>query len=83
MMEHIYNDQCVETIISVAYQAGSQGKEVYTIRGADGEEIIRCRDCAHARQSKDGSLACGVFKHCMYETDPNGYCYRAVREDER
>lgn len=47
----------------------------------DGEEIIRCRDCFYSTTAKDGSLCCGVHRCGMYETDPNGYCWRAVRKD--
>ena len=45
MSEHIISDECLDYIRARSYEAGQRGQEVYTVRGADGEEVVRCQDC--------------------------------------
>lgn len=45
MSEHIISDDCLDYIRARSYEAGQRGQEVYTVRGPDGEEVVRCRDC--------------------------------------
>lgn len=49
MMERIISDERIAHINRTAYRAGRCASDVYTQVGADGEEIVRCRDCFYWR----------------------------------
>lgn len=71
MSEHIISDEVLQSIQRTCYEAGKAGREVYTVRGADGSEIIRCRDCK--------KLGCPLF--IAHGQDPNGFCAWAERRE--
>lgn len=95
MTEHIISDECLTAIWQTCYEAGKLGREVYTVRTADGPEIVRCRDCKHVAWG----VACGDYGErevfsCfrlretsrdkdyrrVFEVNPDGYCAWGERE---
>lgn len=82
MMERIISDECLESIRRSAYKAGKTGKAVYTSRGADGEEITRCRDCGKLGKRRlmlASRPFCKRFKLVM--SDDNGFCAWPERKE--
>lgn len=83
MTERIISEECLEAIWKTCYEAGKLGREVYTVRTADGPEIVRCRDC---KMSLNNGEACWYFAHEEWgETvpaivRPDGYCAWGERE---
>ena len=49
MTERIISDECLTSIRRSCYDAGKKGREVFTICGADGPEIVRCKDCKYGK----------------------------------
>lgn len=84
MTERIYSDERMLSIRRSCYAAGSRGDEAYTVRGADGGDVVRCRDCAHATPGfADGAgsrtpIGCNLHysprTRYMPEVEPDGYC---------
>lgn len=72
-MERIISDGCLQAIRATAYEAGKRCREVYTVRAADGPEVVRCRDCRcfDAYESCDAGWCSGW--ECLTEAD--GFCH--------
>lgn len=83
-MEHVISDECLSSIRRKCYEAGASGREVYTSRGPDGPEVVRCRDCIHFRPDNPSthtpSKCSGVF--AFVHPDPDGFCSWGRRADE-
>lgn len=82
MTEHIISDERLEQINRTAYRAGKCRSEVYTQVGADGEQIVRCRDCYYATpyQNDETIYICRQWDN---ETVPSdGYCHMGERRGE-
>lgn len=81
MTERIYSDEAMRSIRRASYRAGAEGLSAYSVRGADGPEVVRCRDCAHWRAPDAVSDArCdGVF--AFVKPDPGGFCAWGRRKD--
>lgn len=75
MSEYIISDKCLEAIRRKCYQAGLTAQEIYTVRGADGEEIVRCRDCKRFNRNE----TCALFDDAFIE--PDGFCKWGERRD--
>lgn len=73
-MERVISDECLDAIRRRCYKAGRAGREAYTVRDADGPEIVRCRDC---KFSDSMGYQCRWF-HGDYLThaqvQPEGFC---------
>ena len=82
-MERVISDECLDAIRRRCYEAGRAGREVYTVRDADGPEVVRCRECAFSEG--DGDLCVffgdGWNKHTA-NVDPDGFCAWGIRRDE-
>lgn len=67
-MEHVISDECLASIRRTGYEAGASGREVYTSRGPDGPEVVRCRDCKYAKAfvSNPIFVACRRFESYDY-----------------
>ena len=90
MSEYIISDKCLEAIRRKCYQAGLTAQEVYTVRSADGEEIVRCRDCMKSREK---GWKCIRFTEEVYDEEneigelvmanvqPDGHCAWAERRN--
>lgn len=82
-MERVISDECLDAIRRRCYEAGRAGREVYTVRDADGPEVVRCRECVFSEG--DGDLcvffADGWNKHTA-NVDPDGFCAWGIRRDE-
>ena len=76
MSEHIISDKCLDYIRARSYEAGQRGQEVYTVRGADGEEVVRCQDC---RKSDPKAYDYCEFFHANGR-NPNGFCAWGERD---
>lgn len=97
MAERIISDEVLDTIRRTCYEAGRLGREVFTVRGHDGSEIVRCRDCKHGRVVENEGEADGkVYKaECAtcsamgarewpyreFSVDPDGFCAWGARRD--
>lgn len=79
MTEHIISDMRLEHINRAAYCAGRCASDVYTQVGADGEEVVRCRDCLSLSDASDGIRYCGQW---MRKVPMDGFCHLGVRSDE-
>lgn len=72
MAERIISDEVLDAIRRTCYEAGRLGREVFTVRGHDGSEIVRCRDCVHF---SDGMIVeCERLSGQPYWTDADGFC---------
>lgn len=74
MSEYIISGKCLEAIRRKCYQAGLTAQEVYTVRGADGERIVRCKDCKHFIPGGE----CHFFNNAFIDED--GFCKWGERE---
>lgn len=80
MTERIYSDDAMESVRRACYEAGRRGDEAYSVRGADGGEVVRCRDCANY-DSREW-LGCSFLGAWDMHTEeftscdmgPDGYC---------
>lgn len=80
-MEHVISDECLSSIRRTCYEAGASGREVYTSRGPDGPEVVRCRDCFF---SDGGGELCnffGVGCDGAVLVDHDGFCSWGERRD--
>lgn len=61
-------------------------RDLYTVRGPDGPEVVRCRDCKHSSEvysvdltemepCPDGKLDCGHFSVWDHYDDIPGHCF--------
>ena len=78
MSEWIIGDERLEQINRTAYRAGKCRSEVYTQVGADGEQVVRCRDCMSLCEADDGSSYCGDW---MRKVPLDGFCFKGERRD--
>ena len=78
MTERIISDERLAHINRAAYRAGLSADEVYTQMGADGGEVVRCRDCLSLSEASDGSRYCGQW---MRKVPSYGYCHLGEREE--
>lgn len=86
MNEHIISDEVLKSIQRTCYEAGKAAREVYTVRGADGPEIIRCRDCRYFSLKKDdialhNSPLCKRVRKSEWAVSSNGFCAWAERRE--
>ena len=89
MTEYIISDKCLDYIRAKSYEAGQRGQEVYTVRGADGEEVVRCREC---EKSRENGWKCTRFAEEVYDEEheigelmmanvqPDGHCAWGERD---
>lgn len=80
-MERVISDECLDAIRRRCYEAGRAGREVYTVRDADGPEVVRCRECVF---SEGGGELCNYFADGCDDSDvalvePDGFCSFGVR----
>lgn len=91
MSEHIISDEVLQSIQRTCYETGKAGREAYTVRGPDGPEIIRCRDC---KKSRESGWKCTRFSEELYDVEqeigelvmanvcPDGHCAWAERRND-
>lgn len=65
-MERIISDECLQSIMRACYAAGMHRRDLYTVRGPDGPEVVRCKDCKSRDEWIPDGAICGE--------DPDGYC---------
>lgn len=73
MTEHIISSECLERIQAKCYEAGKAGSVCFTIRGADGGEIVRCKDCKHVNEN---GWRCECWSDSWEDAcvSPDGFC---------
>lgn len=84
MSENVISDECLASIRRACYEAGKNGREAFTVRGADGPEIVRCRDCVHFRQENQNAQTSPRCNGVFTFVNPNhdGFCAWGRRADE-
>lgn len=79
-MEYIISDECLESIRRRCYEAGNRGQEVFTVRGPDCGELVRCRNCEHMYEMM-GGYECERMSGQYYACEPDGFCSWAERRE--
>lgn len=90
MSEYIISDVGLRCMRSQCYEAGKLGKEIFTVRGHSGEEVIRCRDCKRSREKGwkctywasgewDEEQEADVIE--LADVEPDGFCFKAERRE--
>lgn len=84
-MERVISDECLDAIRRRCYEAGRAGREVYTVRDADGPKVVRCRDCKYANRY-GYQLECvrpiqGAYSECT-EVYPEDFCSYGERRGD-
>lgn len=79
MSEHIISDEALADIRATCYEAGKSGSERFTVRGPDGPEIVRCRDCAILNEDT-GECYAFTFGSLKFIPRPDHFCANGVRE---
>lgn len=75
MTERIISSECLTSIRQTCYEAGKKGREIYTVRAADGPEIVRCRDCKYGKALEYvGCIMLSWPEGVQKPKDPNGFC---------
>lgn len=81
MTERIYSDDVMKSIRRASYRAGADGLSAYSVRGADGPEVVRCRECL--RSKEDGSRLLCDHPRCIgfLVAEPDGFCAWGERSE--
>lgn len=83
MSEYIISEEGLQCMRNQCYEAGKLGKEIFTVRGHSGEEVIRCRDCGWSND--DPSCTHPRWHHGQHgvivypPVEPDGFCGWAER----
>lgn len=80
-MERVISDACLASIRRKCYMAGRAGREAFTVRGADGPEIVRCRDCFFSDCGGELCNYFGVGCDNAVLVEPDGFCAWGERSD--
>lgn len=84
-MEHVISDECLASIRRTCYKSGAAGREVYTSRGPDGPEVVRCRDCDMYDHEEEKCFRDPDHTGRGWSSSKDGFCSwgkRAWREKE-
>ena len=82
-MERIISDECLKSIMLACYAAGMHRRDLCTVRGPDGPEVVRCRDCKHCDKDawECNRICIGYWDeteesdvNVRYEVDQAFYC---------
>lgn len=87
LTEYIVDDDVFWAAVHQGYRAGEEGRSLYTVRGPNGPEVIRCKDCFYWDGPSNYTKS---MCHILSDDDgwdkvymgADDYCSLAIKDEE-